>query len=140
MFIFKSDRIDGKSGIYVMNMFNGKINLISKDRSWGWSPSWSNDNKVVYTTTGKIHFVNITSFKEKIIYVPIRNFMSFIRYNPSGSSFVFIEESTKFNDHHKALSLINSNGSGYRKLFITDEKIFFILIILYGLMIMRFYF
>ena len=127
-YLFMSKRIDGKNRIYVMDMVDGNINLISKNAFWGWSPSWSADNKIIYTTLGKIHFVDVNkSFNEDIVNIQTGNVISFIRSDPSGSRIIFVEEEHVKTDHHKSLSIINFDGEDYRRLFFTNEKnIFYI--------------
>jgi hypothetical protein len=119
-FLFKSDRADGQQRLYLLELGTGKIRLVRQSSSFGWAPCWSKDGKEIYVgETGKILVINTDSLKEKEIKVPSGLWITFLHLNPSGQRLVFIEEDMK---GHRALSVMNTDGSDYRNLFEVDRK------------------
>lgn len=118
-FLFKSDRGDGKEKLYLANLSSGEITLL-RDGNFGHGPTWSKDGQKVYIgETGKIIAVNINSPAEEIIKIPTNSWLTFLHLNPAGDKILFVEEGQ---EEHKSLSIINTDGSNYQRLFSTDYQ------------------
>ena len=132
-FLFKSEDRNAKGGIYLLDLNTGDIGLL-KNSPFGWTPTWSKDGKEVYVgENSKILAINIKTLpfllfgvpEERTINIPTdSSWITFLHLNPSGDRLLFIEEGQKT---HKALSTIKTDGSDYRKLFITDQETVFFL-------------
>lgn len=119
LFLFKSDRGDGKEKLYLSNLSSGEITLL-RDGNFGHGPTWSKDSQKVYIgETGKIIAVNINSPEEEIIKIPANSWLTFLHLNPAGDKILFVEEGQ---EEHKGLSIINTDGSNYKRLFSTDYQ------------------
>src|SRR3989344_2818068 len=116
-FLFKSER-DGKDRLMVIDLESGNMTFIKKTRMYGWAPAW-NDNKVYVGDSSKIIIIDIENYEESKIDLPDNVIATFIHFNPAGDKMVFVEE---IFGEHKSLSVINVNGTGYKKLFILDKE------------------
>ena len=120
LFLFKSDRDNGKEKIYLLNLRSGEIIQLRESSSFGHIPTWSIDGKEVYIgTKGEIIVTPIKDVKERRIRIPDDSWITFLHVNPSGDKIIFVEESA---DGHKGLAVVNVNGSDYKRLFSTDNK------------------
>jgi Tol biopolymer transport system component len=122
-FLFRSQRGDGKYRLYILDLISGDINLLREDTSFGWIPTWSKNSEEVYVGhIGKIITINVENFEARIIDIPSDSWITFLDLSPSGDQLVFVEENTlPWIDHHKILSVINIDGSGYRQVYILDH-------------------
>ena len=116
-FLFKSER-DGKDRLMVIDLESGNMTFIKKTRMYGWAPAW-NDNKVYVGDSSKIIIIDIENYEESKIDLPDNVIATFIHFNPAGDKMVFVEE---IFGEHKSLSVINVDGTGYKKLFILDKE------------------
>lgn len=115
LFLFKSDRGDGKYRLYLLNVSSGEIILLRKGDSFGHMPTWSIDGKQIYIgERGKIIVLDITTRREKVIDVPENSWITFLDINPAGDTILFVEEDA---EEHKGLSIIGVNGYDYHRLF-----------------------
>ena len=122
-FLFKSERGDGKRGMYLLDLGSGSMTLLKSFTSH--IPTWSKDGKEVYAgERGKIVAITIETLEERVIEVPGQDLLSFLHLNPSGDRLVFIEEGL---ETHKTLSIINTDGSEYEQLYILDLRTEFFL-------------
>lgn len=124
-FLFKSDRGDGKERLYLLDISSGEINLLIKSDSYGHIPTWSFDGKEIFIGNyGKIIALDTKTFQEKNIEIPEKSWITFLHINPSGNKILFVEEGV---EDHKGLSIINTDGTGFRRLFSADyDTVFFI--------------
>ena len=124
-FLFKSQRGDGKERLYLMDISSGEITLLMKSDSYGHIPTWSSDGKEIFIGNyGKITVIDTATFQERHIELPEKSWITFLHTNPSGNKILFVEEGT---EDHKGLSIINTDGTGFRRLFTADhDSVFFI--------------
>jgi Tol biopolymer transport system component len=122
-FLFRSQRSDGNYRLYILDLKSGNITLLREDTSFGWMPTWSKDSREVYVGhIGKIFVINIENLEERIIKIPTDSWITFLDLSPSGDQLVFVEEDSRtWVDHHKILSVINIDGSGYRQVYNLDH-------------------
>ena len=122
-FLFRSQRSDGNYRLYLLDFETGIITLLREDTSCGWMPTWSKDGKEVYVGhVGKIITINIENLEERIIDIPSDSWITFLDLSPSGDKIVFVEESSiPLIDHHKVLSVVNKDGTGYKQVYILDH-------------------
>ncbi len=125
LFLFTSDRGDGKWRLYISNLTSGEVSLLRKSDLFGHIPTWSSDGKKIYLgEKAKIIAVELKTSTETKIKVPQDSWITFLHVNSAGDKILFIEEGM---EEHKGLSIINTDGAGYRRLFSTDSETVFYL-------------
>lgn len=119
LFLFKSSRDDGKEKLYLLHLDSGEITRL-RDGDFGHIPTWSADGRKIYIgESGKIIAVDVKTGQATDRKIPADSWLTFLDANPAGDKILFVEEGQA---EHKGLSIINTDGSNYQRLFSTDYQ------------------
>lgn len=120
-FLFKSER-DGEKGLYLMDIASGEMALLMRE-PYGHIPAWSSDGKEIFIGShGRITALETETFQQRHITIPGNSWITFLHTSPSGDKLLFVEEGI---EDHKGLSIINTDGTGFRRLFTADHDLVF---------------
>ncbi len=126
-FLFRARGL-GPFYLYLVNPDSGAMRKVSSDVHFGWMPAWLDDAQKIYIGKGgAIKSVDVSNWEEEEFSLPTENWISFL--DVQGNRILFVEEESRLGDDikHIGLSVVNTDGSNYRQLYLADwETVFYL--------------
>ena len=121
-FLFRQELGDGIYRLHILDLKSGENILLRNDPSFGWMPSWSGNGSEVYVGhEGKIIAIDPDTLNEREIELQTDSWITFL--NVREKRILFVEEERgRGNTVHERLSIVNEDGTGYRRLYEIDKK------------------